>query len=67
LRHFASPDFWFHYRALPVEIQQLADKCFEFMKADPRHPSIHLKRVGEYWSDLAKRDFSEVMYYWDFG
>jgi hypothetical protein len=20
------------------------------MKADPRHPSIHLKRVGEYWS-----------------
>lgn len=50
MRHFASPDFWFHYRALPVEIQQLADKCFEFMKADPRHPSIRLKRVGEYWS-----------------
>jgi len=20
------------------------------MKADPRHPSIHLKRVGEFWS-----------------
>jgi hypothetical protein len=50
LKHFASPAFWAHYRALPVEVQQLADRCFELMKADPRHPSIHLKRVGEYWS-----------------
>jgi len=50
LRHFASPQFWFHYRALPVAAQQLADKCFELMKADPRHPSIHLKHVGEHWA-----------------
>lgn len=50
MRHFASPEFWFHYRALPAEVQQLADKCFELTKADPRHPSIHLKHVGEQWS-----------------
>lgn len=50
MRHFASPEFWFHYRALPLEVQQLADKCFDLMKADPRHPSIHLKQVGDYWS-----------------
>jgi hypothetical protein len=50
LKHFASPGFWSHYRALPVEVQQLADRCFELMKADPRHPSIHLKHVGEFWS-----------------
>jgi hypothetical protein len=50
LKHFASPEFWFHYRALPGEVQRLADKCFELMKTDPRHPSIHLKQVGEYWS-----------------
>jgi hypothetical protein len=50
LKHFASPAFWLHYRSLPVEVQRLADGCFELMKADPRHPSIHLKRVGDYWS-----------------
>jgi hypothetical protein len=50
LKHFASPQFWFCYRALPADVQQLADKCFELMKSDPRHPSIHLKHVGEYWS-----------------
>jgi hypothetical protein len=50
LKHFASPEFWSRYRALPAEVQQLADRCFELMKEDPRHPSIHLKHVGEYWS-----------------
>lgn len=51
MKHFASPEFWACYRTLPGEVQQLADRCFELMKADPRHPSIHLKQVGEYWSD----------------
>jgi hypothetical protein len=50
LKHFASPEFWSDYRALPIEVQQLADRCFEMMKDDPRHPSIHLKRVGDFWS-----------------
>jgi hypothetical protein len=50
LNHFASPEFWLYYRALPKEIQTLADRCYEFMKADSRHPSIHLKQVGELWS-----------------
>jgi hypothetical protein len=50
LNHYATPDFWFHYRALSADIRALADRCFEFMKADPRHPSIHLKQVGDYWS-----------------
>jgi hypothetical protein len=36
LKHFASPAFWSHYRLLPAEVQQLADKCFELMKAEPR-------------------------------
>ena len=44
--HFADPDFWFHYRELPEEIQALADKNFALLKADPRHPSVRLKKVG---------------------
>ena len=50
MNHFASPEFWFHYRQLPNDIQQLADKNFALLKTDPRHPSIRLKKVGNFWS-----------------
>jgi hypothetical protein len=50
VKHFASPDFWSSYRALPEAIQKLADKNFEIMKANPMHPSIRLKKAGIFWS-----------------
>ena len=33
-----------------MPVQQLARKNFELLKASPRHPSLHLKRVANYWS-----------------
>lgn len=48
--HYASPDFWTRYRTLPIEVRTLADKSFALLKSDPRHPSLHLKRVAEYYS-----------------
>ena len=50
MNHHASPEFWACYRALPAETQDLADKSFGFLKADPRHPSLHLKKVGRFSS-----------------
>ena len=50
MNHFASPEFWYHYRRLPNEVGELADKCFSLLQADPRHPSLRLKKVGELWS-----------------
>ena len=50
MKHRAHADFWAAYRRLQPEVQELADKCFEFLKADPRHPSLRLKKVGDYWS-----------------
>ncbi len=50
MRHFASPSFWELYERLPAPIQELADKNFELLKADPKHPSLHLKKAGKYWS-----------------
>lgn len=47
MNHFASPDFWFHYRNLPDEIQRLADKNFELLKDNPRHPTLRIKKIGE--------------------
>jgi hypothetical protein len=50
LKHFASPRFWQAYRQLPPNVQQLADGCFALLKSNARHPSLHLKKVGRFWS-----------------
>lgn len=50
MKHFASPGFWFHYRNMPEEIQELADKNFELLKANSRHPSLRLKKIGGFWT-----------------
>jgi hypothetical protein len=48
--HRAVPDFWNAYRQLPSDVQQLADKAFAQLKADPKHPGLHLKKVSGFWS-----------------
>lgn len=35
---------------MPPEIRDLADKSFELLKADPRHPSLRLKKIGVFYS-----------------
>jgi len=46
VKHPANPKFWQFYAKLSAEIQRLADENYELLKADPRHPSLHLKKVG---------------------
>ena len=50
MNHFAVASFWAAYEALPPDIRRLADRCFELLKADPGHPSLHLKKVGRFRS-----------------
>jgi len=50
MKHHASPSFWENYDKLPKHIKELADNNFEFLKRDPNHPSLHLKKVEQYWS-----------------
>ena len=50
MNHRATPRFWACYHRLPEEIQQLADRCYELLLLDSRHPSLHLKCVGSFWS-----------------
>ena len=50
MKHFASQRFWRHYRQLPTEVRELADKNFKLLKADPHHPSLHFKQIGRLWS-----------------
>jgi len=48
--HFASSSFWKAYDELPIVIQKLADKNYELLKGNSKHPSLHFKKVGHYWS-----------------
>ena len=50
MKHLARRSFWEGYARMPESIQRLADKNFELMKRDERHPSLHLKKVGKMWS-----------------
>jgi len=45
--HRANADFWSDYHALPAEIRARADKQFALLKANPQHPSLHFKKIGE--------------------
>jgi len=72
VNHFASPDFWFHYRQLPPEMRDLADKNFELLKQNLRHPSLRLKKVGIFYSArvglhyrvLAKERSEGLVWFW---
>ena len=44
------PEFWDRYDDLPEDIQRRADQQFGRFLANPRHPSIQLKPVGDFWS-----------------
>ena len=53
--HHASAEFWNDYERLPPGVRERADKQFAVLKANPRHPSLQLKKIGvrdgrEIWS-----------------
>ncbi len=35
---------------MPSHVQNLADQAYARLKEDPRHPSLHFKKVGRFWS-----------------
>jgi hypothetical protein len=72
MNHRATPRFWACYHALPAELQQLADRCYAQLVQDSRHPSLHFKKVGSFWSvrvglhyrALAVESGSEIVWFW---
>ncbi|MFA0783182.1 ParE family toxin-like protein [Candidatus Fervidibacter sacchari] len=72
MKHKATPRFWECYRQLPQGVKKLADKCFELLKQEPQHPSLHLKKVGRFWSvrigkryrALAVEHEGELLWFW---
>ena len=50
MNHYTSPEFWQMFNELPQDVQDLARENYELLRRNPYHPSLHLKRVGDYWS-----------------
>lgn len=50
MNHHATSRFWNCYYQLPVILRDLADTSFDLLKENPRHPSLHLKKVNRLWS-----------------
>ena len=72
MKHRANPRFWRCYRQLPEDVQRLADESYHLLREDPRHPSLHFKRIGHFWSvrvglhyrALARRHEADVVWFW---
>lgn len=50
MKHRATERFWRLYEALPEQVRAQADRAYEDLERDPRHPSLHFKNVGKFWS-----------------
>ena len=57
MNHFTTPDFWLLPNALPREVRELADKNYDLLKADPRHPSLRFKDIEGLWSVRVGRHY----------
>jgi len=72
MNHLTTPRFWKCYDALPQQVRDLADKNYALLKENPKHPSLHFKKIGNKWSArvgigyraLAVENESDVIWYW---
>lgn len=72
MRHRAAPRFWVNYNALPQNVRSVADRYFALLREDRAHPSLQLKKVGQFWSvrvglhyrALAVEEGSDILWFW---
>ena len=47
MKSSTTSDFWAAYRALPPHVRRRARLAFRLWQANPRHPSLRFKSIGE--------------------
>ena len=70
--HHTVKEFWDLYKKLPKDIQRLADKNYDLLRSNPRHKSVRLKKVEDYYSvrvglgyrALAMPDKGDLIWFW---
>ncbi len=48
--HKATTRFWKCFDNLPNQVKELAKRNFNLLITDSKYPSLHFKKVGEFWS-----------------
>jgi hypothetical protein len=72
LTHRTTERFRRLYHELPAGIQAQADRAFARRRENPRHPSLHFKKIGRHWSArvgaahraLAVEDGDDLIWVW---
>jgi len=70
--HRTTKRFWRYFERLPIPVQTTAKESFSLLKTNPRHPSLHFKEVGKFWSvragigyrALAIKDQDDFIWVW---
>ncbi len=55
-----TKSFLEEFARLPAQVQRQARKQYLLWQRDPRHPSLHFKKVGKYWSARIDDNFRVV-------
>jgi len=45
-----SSHFWACFKSLPAPVQEVSKRNFELLTANPLHPSLHFKKLSQFWS-----------------
>jgi len=70
--HRTTKQFWQRFGELPEDVRSRAKKAFALLRDDPRHPSLHFRKVGSFWSArvdagcraLAVEDGEDFIWVW---
>ena len=57
MKHLATSGFWASLERLPADVQELARKNYGLLQSNPYHPSLHFKRLGQFWSVRVGRSY----------
>lgn len=72
MKSSTTPDFRRRLAALPAEVRRVALKNYRLWRRNPHHPSLHFKRVDNYWSvrvgaahrALGRERNNEMVWFW---
>jgi hypothetical protein len=72
MKSSTTPNFRKRLAALPAGIRSVALKNYRLWRRNPHHPSLHFKRVGDYWSvrvgaahrALGRQHKGQIVWFW---
>ena len=70
--HKTIARFWKCFDTLPENVKKVAKEDFKLLKNNPKHPSLHFKKIGKFWSarvglsyrSLAVQDGEDFIWVW---